>query len=33
MVRVANDDHRPEWKSDSFFRRYANKSTAEKKGM
>jgi Zn-dependent M28 family amino/carboxypeptidase len=23
MVETANDDHRPEWKSDSFFRRYA----------
>lgn len=23
MVKTANDDHRPEWKSDSFFRRYA----------
>ncbi|HZQ71219.1 MAG TPA: M28 family metallopeptidase [Terriglobales bacterium] len=23
MVRTANDDHRPEWKADSFFRRYA----------
>ncbi len=23
MVRVANDDRRPEWKADSFFRRYA----------
>lgn len=24
MIKAANDDHRPEWKSDSFFRRYAN---------
>jgi Zn-dependent M28 family amino/carboxypeptidase len=23
MVRIANDDRRPEWKTDSFFRRYA----------
>ena len=23
MIKTANDDHRPEWKSDSFFRRYA----------
>jgi len=33
MVRVANDDHRPEWKPDSFFRRYANKDLSNKKGM
>ena len=26
MVTVANDPHRPEWKSDSFFRRYASAS-------
>ncbi len=24
LVGVANDDHRPQWKPDSFFRRYAN---------
>jgi Zn-dependent M28 family amino/carboxypeptidase len=30
MVDVANDEHRPEWKTNSFFRRYA---TPEKKGM
>jgi len=30
MVDVANDEHRPEWKTNSFFRRYAN---PEKKGM
>jgi hypothetical protein len=23
MVRIANDDPRPQWKPDSFFRRYA----------
>jgi Zn-dependent M28 family amino/carboxypeptidase len=23
LIRVANDDHRPQWKPDSFFRRYA----------
>ena len=23
LVKVANEDRRPEWKSDSFFRRYA----------
>lgn len=23
VINVANDDHRPEWKADSFFRRYA----------
>jgi hypothetical protein len=23
VIKVANDDHRPEWKPDSFFRRYA----------
>jgi len=26
MVRVANDDQRPQWKQDSFFRRYAQPS-------
>ena len=26
MVRVANDDQRPQWKQDSFFRRYAQNS-------
>jgi Zn-dependent M28 family amino/carboxypeptidase len=30
MVDVANDERRPEWKTNSFFRRYAN---PEKKGM
>jgi len=24
MVRIANDDQRPQWKADSFFRRYAD---------
>ncbi len=24
LIGVANDDHRPRWKEDSFFRRYAN---------
>jgi hypothetical protein len=24
LIAVANDDHRPEWKQDSFFRRYAS---------
>jgi Zn-dependent M28 family amino/carboxypeptidase len=24
LIRIANDDHRPQWKPDSFFRRYAN---------
>jgi len=33
MVRIANDDRRPEWNSDSFFRRYASKGPGEKKGM
>ena len=33
MMRIANDDHRPEWKNDSFFRRYASKNSGEKKGM
>ena len=23
LINVANGDHRPEWKPDSFFRRYA----------
>jgi len=23
LIRIANDDHRPQWKQDSFFRRYA----------
>jgi Zn-dependent M28 family amino/carboxypeptidase len=26
LINVANDDHRPQWKSDSFFRRYAQSS-------
>jgi hypothetical protein len=29
VVSVANDDHRPEWKPDSFFKRYANLGKAE----
>jgi Zn-dependent M28 family amino/carboxypeptidase len=33
MVRVANDTRRPAWKSESFFRRYANADTHEKKGL
>ena len=33
MLTVANDSHRPAWKSDSFFRRYANRGSNEKKGM
>lgn len=33
MVMVANDARRPAWKSDSFFRRYADADTHEKKGM
>ena len=24
VVRVANDERRPQWKADSFFRRYAD---------
>ena len=24
VISIANDDHRPQWKPDSFFRRYAN---------
>jgi Zn-dependent M28 family amino/carboxypeptidase len=24
LINIANDDHRPEWKQDSFFRRYAS---------
>lgn len=27
LINVANDDHRPEWKPDSFFRRYAETAT------
>jgi hypothetical protein len=23
LISIANDDHRPQWKPDSFFRRYA----------
>jgi Zn-dependent M28 family amino/carboxypeptidase len=23
LINIANDDHRPQWKQDSFFRRYA----------
>jgi len=23
LINIANGDHRPEWKPDSFFRRYA----------
>ena len=33
LVKVANDAHRPEWKSDSFFRRYASANPADKKGF
>jgi Zn-dependent M28 family amino/carboxypeptidase len=33
MLTVANDPHRPAWKSDSFFRRYANRGSNQKKGM
>jgi Zn-dependent M28 family amino/carboxypeptidase len=33
MVTVANDVRRPEWKADSFFRRYANAGSTEKKGL
>jgi Zn-dependent M28 family amino/carboxypeptidase len=33
MIRIANDDRRPEWNSDSFFRRYASNGTGEKKGI
>jgi Zn-dependent M28 family amino/carboxypeptidase len=28
MVRVANDEQRPQWKQDSFFRRYAQNNNA-----
>jgi Zn-dependent M28 family amino/carboxypeptidase len=24
LISIANDDHRPQWKADSFFHRYAN---------
>jgi hypothetical protein len=24
LINIANGDHRPQWKPDSFFRRYAN---------
>jgi len=24
LINIANDDHRPQWKPDSFFRRYAS---------
>ena len=27
LIVVANDDHRPQWKADSFFRRYASAGT------
>jgi Zn-dependent M28 family amino/carboxypeptidase len=33
MVTVANDPNRPEWKSDSFFRRYASNPPTDKKGL
>ncbi len=33
MVKVANDAQRPQWKSDSFFRRFATPTADEKKGM
>ena len=26
MIKVANDAERPQWKTDSFFRRYAERS-------
>jgi Zn-dependent M28 family amino/carboxypeptidase len=29
MVRVANGDQRPQWKQDSFFRRYAEPSSGQ----
>ena len=32
MLKVANDPQRPEWKSDSFFRRYANAESSNKNG-
>ena len=33
MITVANDAHRPAWKSDSFFRRYAAAGSSAKKGL
>ena len=33
MLKVANDPQRPEWKSDSFFRRYARATSSENRGM
>jgi Zn-dependent M28 family amino/carboxypeptidase len=33
MIKVANDPQRPEWKSDSFFRRFANAESIDKKGL
>ncbi len=33
MIKVANDPQRPEWKSDSFFRRFANAESNNKKGL
>jgi Zn-dependent M28 family amino/carboxypeptidase len=33
MLKVANDPQRPEWKSDSFFRRYARAASNENRGM
>jgi Zn-dependent M28 family amino/carboxypeptidase len=32
MIKVANDAQRPEWKPDTFFRRYAQAGSNEKKG-
>jgi hypothetical protein len=28
LINIANQDHRPEWKQDSFFRRYADVARA-----
>jgi Zn-dependent M28 family amino/carboxypeptidase len=33
MIKVANDAQRPEWKPDSFFRRYAQARSNQKKGL
>ena len=32
MLKVANDPQRPEWKADSFFRRYATSQLTSKNG-
>ena len=29
LISIANDDHRPQWKPDSFFRRYAEVAKIE----